>query len=101
MVVTRAVSPKIVRETEVEGCVAEVETDWLKPFDQDEEEKKQEEERSKEMEDGSSVPGRVGHPPGKVKRGEEGARMRRIGDPRLPSDKEVEEHYLTHVPYRN
>ena len=28
-------------------------------------------------------------------------RMRNIGDPRLPSRKEVEEHYLTHVPYRN
>ena len=33
--------------------------------------------------------------------GEEGARMRNIGDPRRPSAKEVEEHYLTHVPYRN
>ena len=27
--------------------------------------------------------------------------MRNIGDPRLPSRNEVEEHYLTHIPYRN
>ena len=27
--------------------------------------------------------------------------MRNIGDPALPSRKEVEEHFLTHVPYRN
>ena len=39
--------------------------------------------------------------PGKVERDEGGARWRAIGDPRLPSQQEVEEHYLTHVPYRN
>ena len=27
--------------------------------------------------------------------------MRSIGDPRLPSPREVEEHNLTHLPYRN
>ena len=32
---------------------------------------------------------------------EGGARMRSLGDPRLPSKAEVEAHYLTHVPYRN
>ena len=32
---------------------------------------------------------------------EVGGRLRNIGDPRLPSRKEVDEHYLTHVPYRN
>ena len=31
----------------------------------------------------------------------EGGRMRNIGDPRLPSQREVEAHNLTHVPYRN
>ena len=46
-------------------------------------------------------PKRGGLEPGKVTRGEEGARWRRIGDPRLPTEKEVEEHNLTHVPYRN
>ena len=30
-----------------------------------------------------------------------GAKMRNIGDPRLPTQKEVDEHNLTHVPYRN
>ena len=28
-------------------------------------------------------------------------RMRNIGDPRLPTQKEVDEHNVTHVPYRN
>ena len=31
----------------------------------------------------------------------QGGRMRNIGDPRLPSRKEVEEYHLTHVPNRN
>ena len=40
-----------------------------------------------------------GEAPGKVEQGEGGARWRRIGDPRLPTEREVEEHNLTHVPY--
>ena len=44
--------------------------------------------------DKDEVPQRVG-------KGEGVGRMRNIGDPRLSSRKEVEEHYLTHVPYRN
>ena len=32
---------------------------------------------------------------------EEGRKLRSIGDPRLPSPREVEEHNLTHLPYRN
>ena len=39
--------------------------------------------------------------PQRVGKGEGVGRMRDVGDPRLPSRKEVEEHYLTHVPYRN
>ena len=39
--------------------------------------------------------------PKRVGKYEGGGRLRNIGDPRLPSKKEVEEHYLTHVPYRN
>ena len=31
----------------------------------------------------------------------EGGRMRNIGDPRLPTRREVENHNITHVPYRN
>ena len=42
---------------------------------------------------GAGEPGR--------KETEEGRRLRSIGDPRLPSQKEVEEHNLTHLPYRN
>ena len=37
--------------------------------------------------------------PQRVGRDEGVGRMRNIGDPRLPSRKEVEEHYLAHVPY--
>ena len=39
--------------------------------------------------------------PGRIGKEEGGGRMRSLGDPRLPSKKEVEEHYLAHVPYRN
>ena len=39
--------------------------------------------------------------PRRVGKNEGVGRMRNIGDPRLPSRKEVEDHYLTHVPYRN
>ena len=39
--------------------------------------------------------------PGKVGGDQGGARWKKLGDPRLPSQTEVEEHYLTHVPYRN
>ena len=39
--------------------------------------------------------------PGKVERESGGAQWRNLGDPRFPSQKEVDEHYLTHVPYRN
>ena len=40
--------------------------------------------------------------PRRIEQGEEeGRRMRNIGDPRLPSKKEVDARYLTHVPYRN
>ena len=42
-----------------------------------------------------------GGKPRRIGREEAGGRMRNIGDPRLPSQKEVEDHYLTHVPYRN
>ena len=39
--------------------------------------------------------------PRRIGKEEEGGRMRNIGDPRMPSAKEVEEHNITHVPYRN
>ena len=39
--------------------------------------------------------------PQRIAQEEEGGRMRNIGDPRLPSKREVDNHYLTHVPYRN
>ena len=45
-----------------------------------------------------------GEEEGKEKRKEkeeEGRKLRSIGDPRLPSPREVEEHNLAHVPYRN
>ena len=45
--------------------------------------------------------GRHGEEPGRVGRGGDGARLRAIGDPRLPNQKDVDEHNLTHVPYRN
>ena len=84
-----------------------METDWLEPFDQDEEERRQEVEgggqgRALGSENRAvGVGATQGQDPGTVRRGGEGARIRRLGDPRLPSAKEVEEHYLTHVPYRN
>ena len=59
-------------------------------------------ERSEQPETGDDQePGEMQMEPGTVDRDEGGARWRKIGDPRLPSRKEVEEHYLTHVPYRN
>ena len=40
--------------------------------------------------------------PRRRKPNEEGdGRMRNIGDPRLPTQREVDEHNVTHVPYRN
>ena len=39
--------------------------------------------------------------PRRVGKNEGVGRMRNIGDPRLPSRKEVKDHYLAHVPYRN
>ena len=84
-----------------------MEVDWMEPFDQDGEERKQheaedEDRRGPPCGEGELVaPARSQDGPGKVKRGGGGARMRSLGDPRLPSSKEVEEHYLTHVPYRN
>ena len=40
---TTAVRPKREVSREVEGQVADIEVDWLEPFDQDEEERKQRE----------------------------------------------------------
>ena len=51
--------------------------------------RRREEEREEEAE-----PKRVGKYEG-------GGRLRNIGDARSPSKKEVEDHNLTHVPYRN
>ena len=42
-----------------------------------------------------------GEEPGRIGDRQGGAIMRRLGDPRLPSKKEVDEHNLTHLPYRN
>ena len=69
-----------------EACIADVE---------------QQEEHQNPADINSSNPGGEQTEPGKVDRDEGGARWKTIGDPRLPSQKEVEEHYLTHVPYRN
>ena len=95
-------------ERRPEVCVADVGTDWLEPFDQDAEERRQEEEdrRKGGCPDGGSWSSAATswgpeEGPRKVKCGGEGARMRSLGDPRLPSQKEVDEHNLTHVPYRN
>ena len=52
-------------------------------------------EEPKEVQVGS----RGGEPGRKEK--EEGRKLRSIGDPRLPSQKEVGEHNFTHLPYRN
>ena len=52
--------------------------------------KEKEKEKEKEPEE-----------PGKVERESGGAQWRNLGDPRFPSQKEVDEHYLTHVLYRN
>ena len=42
-----------------------------------------------------------GEEPGRLGVDQEGAPLRSMGDPRLPGTQEVEEHNLTHVPYRN
>ena len=50
--------------------------------------------RQKEKEDEEGGPRRIAQE-------EARGRMRNIGDPRLPTQREVDAHYLTHVPYRN
>ena len=50
---------------------------------------------------GDTKEGKEDGEPRRIGQEEEGGRMRNIGDPRLPSAKEVTDHYLTHVPYRN
>ena len=69
------------------------------------ENEEQREEREEDGEVAGEGPGEVqagrkGEEPGR-KGKEEGRRLRSIGDPRLPSVREVEEHNLTHLPYRN
>ena len=79
---TKAVRPRKGARGEVAGCVADLEVDWLEPFDQDEEEKRHEEECGRQ----GGGPGDGGRPtaeieargseePGKVRRGEAGARF--------------------------
>ena len=51
--------------------------------------------RGERKEGGKDEPSRV-EPDAEI-----GGRMRNIGDPRLPTRREVENHNLTHVPYRN
>ena len=45
--------------------------------------------------------GNLGEEPGRIGEDQGGAIMRSLGDPRLPSQNEVDEHNLTHLPYRN
>ena len=59
------------------------------------------ESQEQEEEDRGQKPRGGGQEPGKVAQEESSDRMKKVGDPRLPSPKEVEEHNLTHVPYRN
>ena len=54
------------------------------------------EDKKRDKQDGDG-----GGEPRRIEREESKRRMRNIGDPRLPSQKEVDEHFLTHVPYRN
>ena len=53
-----------------------------------------EEEETAAAPESGEEPGRIGV------EGEEVA-MKKLGDPRLPSEREIEEHNFTHVPYRN
>ena len=94
----RAVRPQEVEDVEREPAEGKSE----EAADEDEEGERGEEpgvvEPPEEQKPGGKIQGQ------EVRRmgpGEEGARMRNIGDPRRPSAKEVDERYLTHVPYRN
>ena len=64
------------------------------------ENEKPEEERAEGEEPGAIQGGGGEGGPGRKEK-EEGRKLRSIGDPRLPSPREVEEHNLTHLPYRN
>ena len=94
----KAVRPEMLEDVEKEG-----DEEQKVEMDEDEETKGEqpgvvevpENKKQEEKEgDGRGDPMRIA--PEEV-----GGRMRNIGDPRLPSQKEVADHYLTHVPYRN
>ena len=70
------------------------EGDDVEPEEGELETRKTPDEGNDAEEEEEEVPQRVG-------KNEGVGRIRNIGDPRLPSRKEVEEHNLTHVPYRN
>ena len=56
------------------------------------------EEEEHSLEDPEAV---MAETPGRTAAGEGVGGLRSLGDPRLPSEKEVVEHNLTHMPYRN
>ena len=91
-------SQKAVRPDEEQKAIDELA--GVEKMEQDEEGEDVQLVTSKTSDEGNDEDGE-NEVPQRVGKDEGVGRMMNIGDPRSPSRKEVEEHYLTHVPYRN